>query len=140
MSEVGGKVQSLQETVDESKRVRTYTEKQKEQFLTRVSKYRCELADIENLISIHIQNSATIPNEIVKLTEIQTLIVNEFERFQIKHEELCQFLEREHTTDSLRELETQHKDMQTVSIRVDRVLQKLKDMIDLLHAKSHLRG
>ena len=65
MSEVGGKVQSLQETVDESKRVRTYTEKQKEQFLTRVSKYRCELADIENLISIHIQNSATIPNEIV---------------------------------------------------------------------------
>ena len=105
--------------------------------MTRVSKYRCELADIENLISIHIQNSATIPNEIVKLTEIQTLIVNEFERFQIKHEELCQFLEREHTTDSLRELETQHKDMQTVSIRVDRVLQKVKDTIDLVNTKSH---
>ena len=101
--------------------------------LTRVSKYRCELADIENLISIHIQNSATIPNEIVKLTEIQTLKVNEFERYQIKHEELCQFLERKHTTDSLSELDTQHKDMQTVSFRVDRVLQKLKDTIDLVN-------
>ena len=77
MSEVRGKVQSLQETVDDSKRVRTYTEKQKEQFLTSVSKYKCEIAEIENITSIHsIQNSATIPNYILKLTEIQTLIVN----------------------------------------------------------------
>ena len=65
------------------------------------------------------------------------MIVNKFERYQIKHEQLCQFLEREHTTDSLRELETQHKVMQTVSIRVDRVLQKLKDTIDLVNTKSH---
>ena len=133
MSELDGKVQSLQETVDDSKRVRTYTEKQKEQFFTRFSKYRCEPADIENLISIHIQNSATIPNEIVKLTEIQTLIVNEFEGYQIKHEQLCQFIEGELITDSLRKTETKHKDIQTVSIRVDRVL----ETIDLVNSKYH---
>lgn len=55
-----------EETDGTGKRLRRNTERMEKLYCTKVSKYKDKLHQVEDLISVHILNSATIPNETVK--------------------------------------------------------------------------
>ena len=127
----GADKQTSQEGMKEmdgtGKRQRENTEKMEELYHTKVSKYKDKLYGIEDLLSVHILNSASIPNETVRLREMHSLIQKEFENYEDKHNEFCEYLQRECTKASNSELETQQNNIKTMNIKVQRVLEKLKD-------------
>ncbi|KAK3108867.1 hypothetical protein FSP39_017555 [Pinctada imbricata] len=117
---------------ESTRRLRTHTEKMKQVYDAKVQSHADKLKGFSDLIDSHINASATTPNEHQKLEEIKNVIRAEFENYEEEMKELCEYLERENTSTSIDELETQNNQYQTISIKVNRTLDKLEQIMDLL--------
>ena len=129
-----------QPSEDGARRLRIQSEKAKEIYSAKVQTYKNTLKQIQELLDIYVANSATTPNEMKRLNEIDNLIRVQYKRYKDLHEELCNFLFREHTSDSMDELQFQQNVFETITVNVNRVLTKVKDTIHLLEADAQSRG